>query len=100
MPMDAIVRVSFQSRSKANRAANAALVGHPQKKVGRGPFRRVGTAVYSCAGGSDTSVGKALAELGGVLNHYSVYLDFLSIAICRTTQHAGSSPRQVYRLDP
>lgn len=80
MPVDAIVRVSFQSNVQANQAANAALVGHQSQSTGTGPFQRVGTAAYSCAGGDDQSVAQAIAQLGGVLSSHHDAVDFVSIS--------------------
>jgi hypothetical protein len=83
MPIDSIVRVSFQTSVKATQAANRALVGHADKNTARGPFRRVATAVYSCSDGSDLEVGKAIADLGSVLQQYATSLDFVSISLVR-----------------
>jgi len=83
MPIDAIVRVSFQSEPRANQAANLALVGDRQESVGPGPFRRVNTAVYSCSGAPDIAVGRALADFGSALNEFSAEVDFASVTLIR-----------------
>jgi len=83
MAFDAIVRISFQSNSEANQAANNALVGHPQRKTGSGPFKRVGTAVYSCYDAQELQVALALSQLGNVLGNFALYIDFVSITIVR-----------------
>ncbi len=85
MPIDAIIRVSFESRPQANQAVNSALVGHPQEPVGPGPFQRVGTAVYACSGAPEQPVGQALAELGAALNNYSYVLDFVGMSLIKRT---------------
>lgn len=83
MPVDAIVRLSFQSNTSANQAANQALVGHTQNSAGPGPFVRVGTAAYSVNGGNETAVGQALADLGKALSDFATDLDFVSISLLR-----------------
>lgn len=83
MPIDAIVRVSFQSSVNANQATNKALVGKAQGDTGPGPFLKVGTAGYSCSAADDARVGEALAQLGGVLQQYSAELDFAVISLIR-----------------
>ena len=85
MAIDAIVRVSFQSATRANQAANSALVGHLQNATGTGPFRRINTAVYQCSGAPDAEVGKSLALLGEALQTFSARIDFLSITMVRTS---------------
>jgi hypothetical protein len=83
MPVDSIIRVSFQSNIGAGQAVNRALVGHADKSAARGPFKRVATAVYSCSDGSDLEVGEAIAQLGSVLQDYATSLDFVSISLVR-----------------
>ena len=83
MATDSIVRVSFESEPKANRAANTALVGHPQEATGSGPFVRVSTAVYSCTNADDKAVGKSIAQLGQALDEWAEVLDFVSVSLAR-----------------
>lgn len=83
MAVDAIVRIGFEGVTKANQGANKALVGVAQGDTGPGPFRKVSTAAYSCAGASDVDVATAIATLGGVIAQYSADLDFVSISIVK-----------------
>lgn len=83
MPIDAIVRVSFQSNVQALQAANSALVGHPQNTTGTGPFKKIGTAVFSCSDADELPVAKALATLGAALQTYAGDIDFVSITMAR-----------------
>ena len=83
MPIDAIVRVSFQANVNANQAANQALVGHVQNANGPGPFARVGTALYAVRDGADNVVGNSLADLGMALSQFSAHIDFVSISMYR-----------------
>ena len=83
MAIDAIIRVSFNTKVHANRAANQALVGHPQAAKATGPFERTGTAVYQCEGADDAAVGAALARLGQQLNAFADKIDFVSISLVR-----------------
>jgi hypothetical protein len=83
MPIDAIVRVSFESNVNANQAVNRALVGVPQGAHGPGPFSKVGTAVYSVHGGNEVAVGAAIAELGAALAGHAATLDFFSVSLVR-----------------
>jgi hypothetical protein len=83
MPVDAIIRVSFQSSATANRAAHEALTGVKQG-VGTGPFAKVGTAAYVVSGGNDIDVGAAIARLGTVLSTHATKLDFFSVSLART----------------
>ena len=83
MAIDAIIRVSFQSSTQANQAANNALVGHTQNSTGSGPFERVGTAVYSCVNANDAAVAQALADLGSALVTYNTNIDFVAITLIR-----------------
>lgn len=83
MPVDAIVRVSFQSNVKANQEVNLALVGHRQEPAGSGPFQRVNTALFECIEKPEIAVATALRDLGNtVLNHAEV-LDFMSVTVVR-----------------
>jgi hypothetical protein len=77
MAVDAIVRVSFQGRTKANRAANQALVGDHQRRISCRPFTRANTACYVVNKGKDVDVFEALTELLNVARQPG--LDFLSI---------------------
>lgn len=81
MAIDAIVRVSFQTNTAANQAANSALVGHAQNPTGPGPFARVNTAVYSAQAKPDADVVQALAALMMVVGQPGAALDFLSISL-------------------
>ena len=83
MAFDAIIRVSFQSSPAANQAANQALVGHAQDAEGTGPFRRIGTALYSMNAGRDEDVATALAALGTALSEHASELDFVSVSLAR-----------------
>jgi hypothetical protein len=83
MPIDSIVRVSFQSSVLANQAANNALVGHPQNPTGPGPFTKIGTAVYSCTDAGELLVATALAQLGQALATHAADIDFVSITMAR-----------------
>ena len=83
MPVDSIVRVSFQSSSAANHAADLALVGDSLHRTGRGPFRKVNTACYSCSDASESAVAAALARLSQVLQDHTPALDFVSITLTR-----------------
>lgn len=81
MSTSAIVRVGFQSDTPANQAANDALVGHTQLPRYTGPFVRVNTAVYECAGKDPNEVLKALTRLLGVYRNHHTTIDFLSITL-------------------
>ena len=83
MPIDAIVRVSFQTSVTANQAANTALVGHAKNATGSGPFSRIGTAVYSCSNAGELPVALALAALGQTLSTHATSIDFVSITMAR-----------------
>jgi hypothetical protein len=83
MPVDSIIRVSFQTNPQANQAANTALVGHTQNASGPGPFARVGTAAYSCSNAPELAVGSAIAQLGNALKDFASDLDFVSISLVR-----------------
>lgn len=83
MPVDAIVRISFESVPAANQAANDALVGLKQGKTGPKPFSRVATATYSCSDADDTAVANAIEELGITIAQYGSDLDFVSISVVR-----------------
>jgi hypothetical protein len=83
MPVDAIVRVSFQSSTPANQAANSALVGHAQNATGHGPFAKVNTACYTCSDANEVAVAAALAQLGQALVNYAAVIDFVSISLVR-----------------
>ena len=83
MPVDSIVRVSFQSNTRANQAANSALVGHAQNATGTGPFTRHGTAAYSCSSTSEAAVGASIAQLGQAIQQFSSDLDFVSVSLVR-----------------
>jgi len=85
MPVDAIVRVSFQTNVQANQAANNALVGHTQNATGPGPFERVGTAAYACSNAADAAVGASIASLGQALQQHATTVDFVSISLIRRT---------------
>jgi hypothetical protein len=76
MPVDAIVRVSFQSNNAAHKAAYQALVGS-------GPFTKTNTAVYACDQKPDADVASALAGLGQALITYATDVDFVSITLVR-----------------
>jgi hypothetical protein len=88
MAIDAIVRVSFQNRPKANRAANEALVGDPQARSSYRPFTRVNTACYTVSKGNEIDVLDALKNLLEVAREPG--LDFLSITV--VTRKSGSKP--------
>jgi len=81
--VDAIVRVSFQSKADANQATNKALVGDPQKTSGPGPFQRVGTHAFSCSDGDDQAVFAAFRQLGETISQYYADLDFVSVSYVR-----------------
>lgn len=85
MPIDAVVRVSFQTSVYANQAVNSALVGHAQDKSGKGPFTRTGTALYQCINEPDNAVGASLAQLGQALQSHSAKIDYASITVIRHT---------------
>ncbi len=83
MPVDAIVRVSFQTNVRANQAANSALVGHTQNATGPGPFQRHGTAAYSCSNVAEAAAGAAISQLGQAVQQFASDLDFVSISLVR-----------------
>ena len=83
MPVDAIIRVSFQSDVEANQDVNEALVGHKQEPTGSKPFSRVNTAVYSCTNGDDEPVKNALASFVRAVNWHTHSLDFLSVSLTK-----------------
>jgi hypothetical protein len=83
VPVDSIVRVSFQSSVPANQAANNALVGDPLQAQGPGPFVKVGTAAYSCQGKTEIEVTHALAALGAALMQYASVVDFVAVTLVR-----------------
>jgi len=81
VPIDSIVRVSFQTQAEANQAVNSALVGHPQHKSGPGPFRRIGTAVYSCSDADELQIAQAVSKLFAALSEHAIKIDFVSITM-------------------
>ena len=81
MPVDAIVRVSFQSNIEANQAANEALVGTVQGNQGARPFTKVGTAAYTCSNAPSQEVGQSISDLGDTLNNYANDIDFVSVSL-------------------
>lgn len=81
MPVDSIVRVSFQSNVKALQQVNAALVGHVRASSGSGPFQRIGTAAYSCSAKGEWEVTEAIARLFAALVHHAISIDFVSITM-------------------
>ena len=83
MPVDAIVRVSFQSSSAANQSANNALIGHTQNKTGPGPFTRVSTACYACSDANEAAVAASLASLGQALTVHAAVIDYVSISMVK-----------------
>lgn len=83
MAVDGIIRVSFQSNTPANQAANKALVGQTQGNIGSGPFAKIGTAVYTCSNAHPIAVAQSLADLGEVLLEFADTLDFVSISIAK-----------------
>jgi hypothetical protein len=83
MPIDSIIRVSFEGHPPANQAANNALVGHAQNAVGPRPFRRIGTALYSCNGADEIPVAQCLQDLGNALADHADLIDFVSITLAR-----------------
>ncbi len=83
MPIDAIVRVSFESSPKANLAVDKALAGDPAT---RGPFEKIATAAYSCHSGDDAAVGRALGDFGAVLSDYAAVIDSVSISLVRRAE--------------
>jgi hypothetical protein len=84
MPIDAFVRVSFQTSVAASQATNRALVGHAQDARGSGPFVRVGTALFRCEAAGSHEVGLSLERLGGALREHSEVIDFVSVTVIRT----------------
>ncbi len=85
MPVDAIIRASFQSVVTANQAVNSALVGHPQNATGPRAFEKVGTASYSCSNADDVTVAQSLVDLAAAVATHSIALDFLQVTIARRT---------------
>jgi hypothetical protein len=83
-PVDAVVRVSFQSKVKANHAVNLALVGHRQHESATGPFERIGTALYFCRERTQKDVAVALKQLGAALVNEGA-IDCISITIFKHT---------------
>ena len=83
MPIDAIIRVSFQSEVPANQAANKALVGHQSNATGNGPFQRLNTAAYVCYQAPDADVHQSLHALFSAINTHSAVLDYLSVSMTR-----------------
>lgn len=76
MPIDAIVRLSFQTNSQANQEAQRAITSS-------GVFQRVNTAVFSTSKGDDEKVQAALEQLLGVLKNHSSTIDFVSLTLTR-----------------
>ena len=85
MPVDSIVRVSFQTVPEANQASNYALVGHNANPTGPRPYTRVGTACYSCSNAEDHAVAECLADLAATISDHAGQVDFVSITIARRT---------------
>jgi hypothetical protein len=83
MPIDAIVRVSFQSNSNAIQATRIALVGDATNTTGPGPFKREGTAAFLCSEANEAKVAKAMSDFTQVLAQYALSIDFISITILR-----------------
>lgn len=90
MAVDAIVRVSFETDTPANQAANKALVGHAQEWIATGLFQKVGTAAYACSNAKEVDVAHALAELGKALLRYADSIDFVAISVAR--RHPAPRP--------
>lgn len=76
MPVDATVRVSFQSSPLASRAAHLALSSN-------GPFDKIGTALYACRSASEVDVASAFAELAGALVRHSAVVDHVFVSLVR-----------------
>tara|TARA_R100000988_G_scaffold11065_1_gene6003 strand:- start:7 stop:312 length:306 start_codon:yes stop_codon:yes gene_type:complete len=94
MPIDAIVRASFQSHVKGNQAVNRALVGHAQDAVGTGPFERVNTQVFVASAKPDADIHAALDSLIEAIGAHSSKLDYLSLTVTtRKPQKAQKPPK-------
>jgi hypothetical protein len=91
MPIDSIVRASFQTTVKANQAVNSALVGDPHESKGNGPFQRIGTAAYSCSDADELKVAEAIKQLFVALANHALKIDFVSITM------AHKEPKLKYR---
>jgi hypothetical protein len=89
MPIDAIVRVSFQrgidekDRVQAHQAVGLALVGHSQNATGSRPFTRVNTAVYSTQRNADNDVEQALQDFVVALGKNRDIIDYVSVTLTR-----------------
>ena len=93
MPVDCIVRVSFNNDKPAYPAVDLALVGDELNATGTGPFTKIGTACYSCSGKHSGHVLTALLNLGQALQFADI--DFLSITMASNTTELRPLPELV-----
>jgi len=83
MAMTAMLRVSFQSDARALQSVNKALVGHPMSSDGPGPFKKVGTAFYTCHDEDESAVTTAFKKFVMAIDESVESLDSMSIMISR-----------------
>jgi hypothetical protein len=87
MPIDAVIRVSFDGEPpQTYQAVNRVLVGNAQDDIGPGLFVRPGTHLFHCPSGDATAVAANLAELVDVIRTHATSVDFLSITLVRHRQ--------------
>ena len=84
MPLDAVVRASFQSEVRANQAVNHALVGHTQDAMGSGPFTREGTHLFRCQSADNAAVLSALAGFVAALQQYGAVVDHAFVYVSQS----------------
>lgn len=93
MPIDAVVRVSFQASDatkaqavQALQAVREALTGRKQDGPGPdpGPFTKPGTGLYRCADGQESAVMKSLQGLTAIIRMNADILDHVFVYATRT----------------
>lgn len=89
--MKAIVRVSFQSQNRLNRAASSALIGAPQGRRYSGPFERYATSTFVNVEQDPQRVMRAVAEVLQLAKDNPDGLDFLSITIVKSDEAAAKA---------
>lgn len=85
MSVDALVQVSFNSKSNANNGARMSLTGTTVVGGTEAPFEKIGTAAFSARNQKDSDIAKAITSLAQVVATHSADLDFLSITVMRRT---------------
>lgn len=83
MPVDALVRVSFNADANANNKARYALTGTINSTDPEAPFQKVGTAAFSANDADEKSVAEALQKLSKVLVEHHNTIDSLALTLVK-----------------